>query len=34
MRMDCNQRANPPLNRRVAVAENHRGMSPFTFAEL
>ena len=30
MRMDCNQRANPPLNRRVAVAENHRGMSPFT----
>ncbi|MBT3991071.1 MAG: DUF2083 domain-containing protein [Rhodospirillaceae bacterium] len=34
MRMDCNQRANPPLNRRVAVAENHRGLSPFTFAEL
>jgi XRE family transcriptional regulator, fatty acid utilization regulator len=34
MRMDCNQRANPPLNRRVSVAENHRGLSPFTFAEL
>ncbi|MAF47347.1 MAG: short-chain fatty acyl-CoA regulator family protein [Rhodospirillales bacterium] len=34
MRTDCNQRANPPLNRRVMVAENHRGISPFTFAQL
>ena len=34
MRMECNQRANPRLNRRVVFAENHRGLTPFTFAEL
>ena len=34
MRMECNQRANPSLNRRVVFAETHRGLSPFTFAEL
>ena len=34
MRSECNQRANPPLNRKVAVAENYRGVTPFTFAEL
>ena len=34
MRMECNQRANPSLNRRVVFAENQRGLSPFTFAEL
>ncbi|NQV54354.1 MAG: DUF2083 domain-containing protein [Rhodospirillales bacterium] len=34
MRADCNQRANPPLNRRVTVAANFRGVSPFTFTEL
>mgnify|MGYP004000251983 FL=1 len=34
MRADCNQRANPPLNRRVMVADNYRGASPFTFAQL
>lgn len=34
LRSECNQRANPPLNRRVAVAENYRGVTPFTFAEL
>ena len=30
-RADCNQRANPPLNRRTALAENYRGISPFSF---
>jgi len=34
LRDNCNQRAHPPLNRRVTVAENHRGVSPFTFAQL
>ncbi len=34
MRINCNQRANPPLNRQISVAENYRGISPFTFAEL
>ncbi len=34
MRMNCNQRANPPLNRQISVAENYRGVSPFTFPEL
>ena len=34
MRMECNQRANPSLNCRVVFAENHRVLTPFTFAEL
>ena len=31
-REDCNQRALPPLNRRLAVSEYQRGLSPFAFA--
>lgn len=31
-REDCNQRALPPLNRRLAVSEYQRGFSPFAFA--
>ncbi|PHS76155.1 MAG: XRE family transcriptional regulator [Rhodospirillaceae bacterium] len=34
LRNDCNQRANPPMNRRVAVEENQRGLTPFTFEEF
>ena len=33
-RVDCNQRAYPPLNRRLAINETYRGFVPFTFAEL
>lgn len=33
-RVDCNQRAYPPLNRRLAINETFRGFVPFTFAEL
>ncbi len=32
-RLDCNQRAFPPLNRRLHVDENHRRVSPFSFLE-
>ncbi len=31
-REDCNQRALPPLNRRLSVSEYQRGLSPFAFA--
>jgi predicted transcriptional regulator len=30
-RVDCNQRAYPPLNRSAAISEHRRGLSPFTF---
>lgn len=30
-RSDCNQRAFPPLNRRLDIDENHRRVSPFSF---
>lgn len=33
-RADCNQRAHPPLNRRVSFGDTHRGLSPFTFVQL
>ena len=33
-RADCNQRAFPPLNRRLAINETYRGFVPFTFAVL
>ena len=33
-RVDCNQRAFPPLNRRISVNETYRGFVPFSFAEL
>ncbi len=31
-REDCNQRALPPLNRRLVISEYQRGLSPFAFA--
>ena len=34
MRMNCHQRANPPLNRQISLADNYRGVAPYTFAEL
>ena len=30
-RLDCNRRAYPPLNRRLAVNENHLGLAPYFF---
>ena len=33
-RVDCNQRAFPPLNRRISITDNYRGLVPFSFAEL
>lgn len=33
-RVDCNQRAFPPLNRRISVNDTYRGVVPFSFAEL
>ncbi|NQU61920.1 MAG: DUF2083 domain-containing protein [Rhodospirillales bacterium] len=33
-RVDCNQRAFPPLNRRISVNDTYRGLVPFSFAEL
>ena len=33
-RSECNQRAFPPLNRRIAITDTYRGLAPFSFAEL
>ncbi|MAF94595.1 MAG: XRE family transcriptional regulator [Rhodospirillaceae bacterium] len=33
-RVDCHQRAYPPLNRRISVNDTYRGFVPFSFAEL
>ena len=33
-RVDCHQRAYPPLNRRISVNDTYRGFAPFSFAEL
>lgn len=32
-RLDCKQRAMPPLNRPLQVSENHRSLAPFSFSE-
>ena len=33
-RVDCHQRAYPPLNRRISINDTYRGFVPFSFAEL
>ena len=31
VRLECNRRAYPPLNRRLVVDENHLGLAPYFF---
>jgi hypothetical protein len=33
-RLDCNQRAHPPMNHRLRVEEHIRRLRPYAFAPL